>query len=171
VRCQLIAEQMAVMRSKPFVSGAVFWCYQDYQTPSGNFVMGVVDVHRKRRGSWQLIREEYAPILFESVDLAVSGDQHRATVTLRTRGPLERDMPAYVLRGYRLQWAVKRRGEDTPFTEGTLALPVFAPGSNWSGELAWSGPEGDHVLELSIVRPTGFVVIEKALSVPGRAGA
>lgn len=171
VRCQLIADQMPVIRSKPFVAGAVFWCYQDYETPAGHFVMGVVDVHRNRRRSWHVIREEYAPILFESVNLAVFGGQHRATVALRTRGPVERDMPAYVLRGYRLQWAVKRQGNDEPFDQGTLVLPVLMPASAWSGEIAWRGPEGEHVLDLSIVRPTGFVVIEKVLSVPGRAGA
>jgi len=171
VRCQVIVDQMPVMRSKPFVAGAVFWCYQDYRTPGGDYVMGVVDVHRERRGSWQLLREEYAPILFESVTLIASGDRRGATVALRTRGPLECDMPAYVLRGYHLQWAVMRQGEGTPFAEGALALPVLAPGSDWSGEIAWSGPEGEHVLHLSVVRPTGFVVIERTLSVRRQADA
>jgi hypothetical protein len=171
VRCRVIADQMPVMRSKPFVAGAVFWCYQDYRTPGGDYVMGVVDVHRERRGSWQLLREEYAPILFGSVTLTASGDCRSATVALRTRGPLECDMPAYVLRGYRLQWAVMRQGEGTPFAEGTLALPVLAPESDWSGEIAWSGPEGEHVLQLDIVRPTGFVVVERTLSVRGQMDA
>ena len=80
-------------------------------------------------------------------------------------------MPVYTLRGYQLQWAVMRQGESTPFAEGALALPVLVPGADWSGEIAWSGPEGEHVLQLSVVRPTGFAVIERVLSVRGQADA
>lgn len=158
----VITEQMEVFRSKPFVAGAIFWTYQDYRTPSG-FVMGVVDAERNRRGSWAVLREEYAPVLIESVAFAtVSGDSQSATVTLRTRGPVKEDMPAYTLREYSLHWAVTSPEGDETFSQGNLSLPTLEPGSEWTGEVEWVVPDAEHVLTLSIVRPTGFAVIERS---------
>jgi beta-glucuronidase len=170
----VIAEQMEIFRSKPFVAAAIFWTYQDYRTPSG-FVMGVVDAERNRRGSWVLLREEYAPVLIESVTFSpVSGDRQSATVALRTRGPVEADgihpadMPAYTLRGYKLHWAVRMYSSatspegETIFSEGDIALPTLEPGSEWSGQVEWTVPGAQYVLKVSIVRPTGFTVVERS---------
>lgn len=169
-RRQVMVEQMEVFRTKPFIAGAIFWTYQDYRTPTG-FMMGVVDAERNRRGSWWVLRREYASVLIESVTLrqaqgetlsSVSGNSWSATVSLRTRGPVEEDMPAYTLRGYTLHWAVTPpEGEET-FSEGDLSLPTLAPGSEWSGEVEWVVSEADYVLTLSVVRPTGFSVIERS---------
>jgi beta-glucuronidase len=165
IRCQQIADQMPVFRSRPFVAGCVYWTYQDYRVPGGLYVMGVVDADRKRRPSWYALRDEYAPVRIESVTFAPpSGDRRSAAVTLRTRGPLERDMPAYVLRGYHLHWTVTLPEEEAPFAEGTLSLPTLTPGSEWSGEMTWAEPESQYVLKLRVVRPTGFTVVEQLSS-------
>jgi beta-glucuronidase len=160
-RRQLIQEQMAIFRSKPFVAGAIFWTYQDYRTRSG-FVMGLRDAERNRRGSWWLLREEYAPVRIEGVELsAASAGRRSATVALRTRGPVDLDMPAYTLRGYRLHWVVRSPQGDTVFAEGDLALPVLEPGAAWSGQVDWAVPQAEYLLTLSIIRPTGFAVLEQ----------
>ena len=44
------------------MTGAIFWTYQDYRTRS-NFIMGLVVFNRNRRGSWEVLREEYVPAL------------------------------------------------------------------------------------------------------------
>jgi len=158
----VIAEQMEIFRSKPFVAAAIFWTYQDYRTPSG-FVMGVVDAERNRRGSWVLLREEYTPVLIESVTFSPAReDSQSATVALRTRGPVETDMPAYTLRGYKLHWAVTSPDGGTAFSEGDVALPTLEPGSEWSGQVEWAVPEAEYVLTVSVVRPTGFTAIERS---------
>jgi len=160
VRRQLIAEQMALFRSRPFVAGAIFWTYQDYRTASG-FVMGVVDANRARRGSWTLLSQEYAPLLIESVQMSAVADGRRtASVTLRTRGPLEADMPAYTLRGYSLRWAVTSPAGELTFARGEVVLPTLAPGSTWSTQVDWAVPGEEYVLVISVIRPTGFTVIE-----------
>jgi beta-glucuronidase len=165
----VITDQMAVLRRKPFVAGAIFWTYQDYRTRSG-FTMGVVDAERKRRGSWAVLRQEYAPLLIESVDVALaSGDSRRATVRLRTRGPLEEELPVYTLRGYTLHWAVSSRAGSAVLASGDVALPTLPPGTPWSGEVAWETGEADHLLALSIVRPTGFSVLECSYNAQGLA--
>jgi beta-galactosidase/beta-glucuronidase len=174
-RRQVIADQTAVFRSRPFVVGAIFWTYQDYRSPF-NFSMGVVDTQRNRRGSWEVVREEYSPILIDSVSLSHLTTGHQwAKINLRTRG-LERDLPAYTLRGYRLYWSVtsqmtddgRRMTNEEASCEGNISMPVLAPGSTWSGEMEWETPATDYVLTVSIVRPTGFTVIEHAYDAQGR---
>jgi beta-glucuronidase len=166
-RRQVIVEQMEIFRSKPFVVGAIFWTYQDYRTPSG-FMMGVVDAGRHRRGSWEVLREEYSPVLIDSVRLSsVSDGRLRATVALRTRGPVEVDMPAYILRGYRLHWWLASPEGDATYDGGHVPLPTLIPGAVWSGEVEWLAPARDYTVHLSIVRPTGFSVIERSYDTQG----
>ena len=166
-RRQVIEDQMEVFRSKPFVIGAIFWTYQDYRTRT-NFIMGVVDGERNRRGSWYVLREEYSPVLIESVTYSdESSSKQTAVVKLKTRGPVEVDMPAYTLRDYRLEWSVGPRYSETVYSEGEISLPTLEPGSEWEGEIEFNQPVDDYVLNLRVVRPTGFSVIERTYDPDG----
>ncbi len=167
IRRQLITEQMDIFRSKPFVAGAIFWTYQDYRTRS-NFVMGLVDSQRNRRGSWEVLRDEYSPALIDSLTLSPAADAQRtATVTLHTRGPVEVELPAYTLRGYILHWALTSPDGSTEFSKGDVSLPALAPASQWSGEFPLTIPAADYILTLSVLRPTGFSVIEHSYDTQG----
>jgi beta-galactosidase/beta-glucuronidase len=167
VRRQLITDQLEVFRSKPFVAGAVFWTYQDYRTRS-NFVMGLVDFNRNRRGSWEVLREEYAPALIDSLSLApVANGGRIATVALHTRGPVDADMPAYTLRGYVLNWAVTSTDGSASFSKGKVALPILTPASQWTGDIEFTPPADEYVIKVSILRPTGYEVIERSYSAKG----
>lgn len=166
-RQQVIEDQMEVFRSKPFVVGAIFWTYQDYRTRT-NFIMGVVDGERKRRGSWYVLREEYSPVLIESMNyLGAESGKQTAVVKLKTRGPIEVDMPAYTLRDYHLYWSVGPRYSETVYSEGEISLPTLEPGSEWEGEIEFNEPVEDYVLNLQVVRPTGFSVIERTYDPDG----
>ena len=167
IRQQLITEQMAIYRSKSFVAGAIFWTYQDYRTPS-NFVMGLVDSQRDRRGSWEILRDEYSPALIDSLTLSPAvKSQRSATVTLHTRGPIDLDMPAYTLRGYILHWAVTSPDGSTKFSEGDVSLPTLAPAAQWSGDMPLTVPGADYIVTVSIIRPTGFSVTEHSYNSQG----
>ncbi len=167
IRRQLITEQMDIFRSKPYVAGAIFWTYQDYRTRS-NFIMGLVDDERNRRGSWDVLRDEYAPALIDSLTLSPAVDGQRATtVTLHTRGPIDVDMPAYTLRGYTLHWAVTSPDGSTKFSEEDVSLPTLAPASQWSGEILLTVPGADYIVTVSIIRPTGFSVTERSYDAQG----
>jgi beta-glucuronidase len=168
VRQQLIGDQMPVFRSKPFVAGAIFWSYQNYRTPT-NFKTGLVDAERNKRGSWELLRDQYAPALIDSVTFSPEADGKRiATVALHTRGPVDVDMPAYTLRGYTLHWMVTSDDGNTTFVEGDESIPVLAPGSQWSSQIAWTVPGAQYILTVSIVRPTGFSVTERSYDALGQ---
>jgi hypothetical protein len=167
IRQKLISEQMAVYRSKPFVSGAIFWTYQDYRTRS-NFVMGLVDSQRNRRGSWEVLRDEYAPALIDSLKLSPLADgQQTVTVALHARGPVDVDMPAYTLRGYSLHWAVTSPDGGTEFSDGQVLLPTLAPGTKWSGNIMIKAPAGKYILSVSIIRPTGYSVTDHSYDSKG----
>jgi beta-glucuronidase len=166
-RRQLIIEQMTVLRGKPFVAGAIFWTYQDYRTLN-EYQMGVVEARRQRRGSWAVLREEYAPASIDAVSFAPrTADLQSAVVTLRTRGPVDRDMPVYTLRAYKLHWQVAARNDHGILSQGTRALPILAPGTTWSTQLEWPMPIEDYILTLSIIRPTGFTVLERSYDAGG----
>ena len=141
-RRRLIADQLAVFRVRPWIVGAIYWTYEDYRTRT-DFVMGVVDPQRRRRGSWQTLRREYAP-----VSIARLGD---GTVTVRTRA----DLPSYTLRGYALRWRVRPDGP-----RGSITLPDLPPGTAWSTQLV---PKATNV-DLTVVRPTGFTAATASYS-------
>jgi len=167
VRRQLITEQLEIFRSKPFVAGAIFWTYQDYRTRS-NFIMGLVDFNRNRRGSWEVLREEYAPALIDSLTPSSITDVKRtATVLLHTRGPVDVDMPSYTIRGYSLYWAVTSLDSSTKFSEGDIHLPTLTPASQWSGEIEFTAPTEEYIIIVSIIRPTGYSVIERSYDAKG----
>lgn len=163
----LIRDQMAVFRTKPFIAGAVFWTYQDYRTRS-LFVMGVVDPERNKRLSWGVLREEFSPVLIDSLTISPAVDgQRTATVTLHTRGPIDVNMPAYTLRRYTLHWAVTSPDGSSKFSEGEVSLPTLSPGTQWSGDMTVTVPAEDYIVTVSIIRPTDFSVIERSYDAQG----
>jgi hypothetical protein len=167
-RQQLIHEQLPVFRSKPFIAGAIFFTYQDHRTPNG-LMMGVVDAQRRRRGSWAMLREAYAPAVLDAVEVASpAGVTQRADIVLRARGPVDHDLPAYTLRGYQLAWAVAAPNGQPVIAQGVLTLPTLAPGATWSGALQWDAPALDYRLSLWLLRPTGLPVIERTYDVHGQ---
>ncbi len=161
VRRRVIREQMAVYRTKSFIAGAIFWTYQDYRTPT-YFQMGVVDTQRNKSGAWQALREEYAPVLIESVQQNGEG----LDVRFRTRGPVEREMPAYTLRGYTLNWNSDPQCGIPG--ESQIALPVLEPGATWSTTIQWNPLDADCPLTVRVLRPTGFAVLEQTYDAQGQ---
>lgn len=165
LRQRVILEHMQAFRSRPFVAGAVFWTYQDHG--SGLYGMGIVDEQRRRKGSWEVLRQEYAPIRIVSVVPLPGADAGRGfAIDLRARGPLQDDMPAYTLRGYRLHWAVLSSLGGTILREGEVPLPKIAPGQTWSG-VAKERVSTGQVVRFSVRRPTGFAAAEVTVNARG----
>jgi hypothetical protein len=163
----LISEQMTILRTKPFVAGAIFWTYQDYRTPT-NYKMGVVDMQRRRRGSWAVIREEYSPVLIESLTFSSKSSGIQSTeVALRTRGPVNSDMPAYTICEYRLHWMVTGVATQEILAQGKLVSLALAPGTTWSARIEWPKPTEDYVLSLRVIRPIGSTVLERSYDAEG----
>jgi beta-galactosidase len=69
-RMEILRSHDEVIRSKDFVGGAIFFCYNDYRTHVGDRgagalrqrIHGVVDLYDTRKPSYDLLRRESSPI-------------------------------------------------------------------------------------------------------------
>jgi beta-glucuronidase len=156
-RQRVIRDQMAVFRSKPFVAAATFWDYRG--------LMGVVDNLGGRRPSWHVVQEEFAPLVIERADFTFSNnDQCRVNVLLRTRGPVEADLPAYTLRNYRIAWEFQSPEGELIDLRGEANLPVLPPGTEYNFKIEVAQLVKGSKLHISVIRPTGFIVIERLIN-------
>ena len=70
-RIETLRSHDGVFRSKQFVAGTVFFCYNDYRSQAGfsgvgalqQNIHGVVDVFGRRKPSFEAMREEASPVL------------------------------------------------------------------------------------------------------------
>jgi len=167
IRSRLIADQMNIFRSRPFVVGAIFWTYQDYRSEM-EFKMGLLDQRRHRTAVVDVLRVQYSPLREIEIDIGeVSDGRQTAFVQLVTRGPVDTDLPVYTLREYAIRYSIMATDGNLVSFEGEILLPTIAPASDWNGEITWEVPPDDYLVEISIVRPTGFSVWENRFDADG----
>jgi beta-galactosidase len=153
-RIETLRSHDGVFRSKEFVAGAIFFCYNDYRSQAGfsgvaalqQNVHGVVDVFGRRKPSFEALREECSPVLALSVEN--HGNSFR--VLVRTRN----DLPAYVLRGYLVRGIFYGEGE-IPLEQRAEELPAIAPGGEARVELSFSAAKPASRISFDVLRPNG----------------
>ena len=154
-RIEVLRSHNAVMRSKDFVAGAIFFCYNDYRTHMGDRgvgvlqqrVHGVVDVYGARKQSYEVLRSESSPIESVSVERELNKFQMRIRV--------RHDLPMYTLRGYKLRGLFFGQG-NIPVERQEVDLPEAPPGSDTKLELAFTQSEAPAHVQFDILRPTSF---------------
>jgi beta-glucuronidase len=154
-RLEILSSHTEMMRSKEYMGGAIFFCYNDYRTHEGNQgagalkqrVHGVVDVYGKPKASYNLLREQSSPVDFPSVQNHLNTFQ----VQLKTRG----NLPAYTLRRYKLRGIFYAEGE-IPIELQEADLPDLAPGREVSVELRFTQSSTPLHVKFLVLRPTGF---------------
>jgi hypothetical protein len=67
-----------------------------------------------------------------------------------------------------MHWELISPDANTKFSEGDISLPTLTPASQWSGKIHCTIPAEEYVLEVSIIRPTGFSVIERSYDEKGK---
>src|SRR5262249_51547118 len=156
-RMEILRTHQNAIRSREFVAGAIFFCYNDYRTHIGDRglgshrqrVHGVVDINGEPKPSYELLRSESSPIEF--LTLRASGN--RFAVEIKTR----RDFPKYTLKSYKLRGIFFGPG-NIPVEQQEVTLPHLAPGSETRWELAFSVSESPVRVHIDVLRPTGFSV-------------
>lgn len=151
-RIQILREHTAVMRERPYVGGAIFFCYNDYRTHIGDKgvgalrqrVHGVVDLFGDRKASFEALRAESSPVEVT----AKRGDG--LVVTVRAR----RGLPAYTLVDYTVRCTVYGYG-GLPMERVEAPLAPLAPGQQATVRLALQYDKPQR-LRVDVVRPTGF---------------
>jgi beta-galactosidase len=127
----------AAIRSKDFVGGAIFFCYNDYRTHVGGRgvgafqqrVHGVVDVYGGRKPSYAILRQESSPV--ES--LTIENQLNKFHLLLKARATL----PAYTLRRYKL-FAVFYAQGNIPVELQEVEVPELAPGEDLKLDLTFT---------------------------------
>ncbi|MFZ0592964.1 MAG: glycoside hydrolase family 2 TIM barrel-domain containing protein [Bryobacteraceae bacterium] len=153
-RREILVTHDEVLRTRDFIAGLIFFCYNDYRTHVGDRgtgvmrqrVHGVVDLYGQQKGSYQLLRKESSPI--ESID--VEGHPKAFKVTLRTR----RTVPSHAIRSYKLRGVYYGYG-DIPVELKETDLPILNPGESATLEIAFAEALPSRV-QFDVLRPTGF---------------
>jgi beta-glucuronidase len=161
-RREILETHDAIFRKKDYISGLIFFCYNDYRTHVGDRglgvlqqrVHGVVDLYGERKQSYPLLRNESSPI--DSIE--VEGHPKQFTVTVRTR----EHVPAYTLRGYTLRGVYYGYG-DIPIEQKAIALPDLVPGQEHAINMAFSDSLPLYVV-FDVLRPAGFSAYTKRWS-------
>ena len=156
-RRRVLLSQDAVLRDKPFIAGAIFFCYNDYRTHIGDRgtgvmkqrVHGVVDLYGERKPSFEDLREESSTI----EKLTLTDTANGIGVELVTRSAL----PGYTLRGYTLR-AVYYGIGGIPVERKEVKLPDLKAGENNKASFTMSEPPPLRV-QFDVLRPNGFSVI------------
>ena len=154
-RIEILRSHDAVIRSKDYIGGAIFFCYNDYRTHVGDRGMGalqqrvhgVVDVYGAHKPSYELLRHESSPI--ES--LTVGNQRNTFQVLVRAR----RDVPTYRLKNYRLRAVFFGQGNVSVAQQET-ELPEVVPGGEAKLELAFTQSEAPVRVKFEVLRPTDF---------------
>ncbi len=154
-RIEILRSHDAAIRSKDFVAGAIFFCYNDYRTHVGDRAVGalkhrahgVVDVCVAQKASYHVLRRESRPVESLSVENHLNAFQLR----LKTR----RDVPMYTLRSYKLRGTFYGEG-DIPVERQELELPEIASGSETKLDLTFGQSDVPLHVKFDILRPTGF---------------
>ena len=157
-RIETLRSHDGVFRSREFVAGAIFFCYNDYRSQAGSSgvgalqqnIHGVVDVFGRRKPSFEALREECSPVL------ALSVENHRNSfrVLVKTRN----DLPAYILRGYLVRGTFYGEGE-IPLEQRAEELPEIAPGGDARVELEFAAAKPASRIRFDVLRPNGFSAI------------
>lgn len=148
-----ISDVTELIRKRPYVIGASWWTYNDYQSryvgtaPNGYRPWGLVDLDRKPRPSYEVYRREMAPITLEKVRWQAGGQGNH---TLIMKVAARTDFPSYTLSNYYLKTA-----------DQTIAIPTLQPGE--SAEVTIPVKGFDRSLKLEVWKPTGVPILSQII--------
>jgi beta-galactosidase/beta-glucuronidase len=168
LRAKIFREQLELIGKRPWIAGALMWCYQDYRShrnlwpgqTAGVVDHGVVDENRQRRPSYFVWRELNSPALIR-LEWRLNGDEKPVgfRAAIERRRPDE--IPSYTLRHYRVEWEA-RDNDNNQVASGKQDLPDIGPPQSLDAN--WPSPQTKSLhLRLRLDRSTGFVAAEKTL--------
>jgi beta-galactosidase len=154
-RIEILRSHDAVIRSRDFVAGTIFFCYNDYRTHAGDRgtgalkqrVHGVVDIFGDRKPSYEVLREECSPVESLTVENRLNAFQ----IKIKTR----HDIPMYRLRGYKLRGIMYGQG-NIPIEQKEVALPETEVGAEIAIALNFSESLVPLAVKFDVLRSAGF---------------
>jgi len=161
---------ISLVRSRyQFVIGAAVWTYNDYRSrwpdtnPDGIRHWGMVSREREPRGSYEVLRQEFSPVLITDLKNETTTRGLSTTVRVQARP----DFPAYTLRDYEIRYSLLD-SRSQPVHQESRKLRTLRPGEE--AEVRFGpAPAGSAARQVKteVVRPTGFVAAERTSAVRG----
>lgn len=150
VQARHVSDVAAEIRKRPYIIGASWWSYNDYQSrhqgtnSNGYRPWGIVRPDRTLRPAYYTYQQEMSPVKVEKMSYkAGSQGTHHITIRVTARN----DFPSYSLNGYTLQAG-----------GNTIPLPNLNPGE--SKEISIPVTGFDKTISIGIFKPTGFKTTE-----------
>jgi beta-glucuronidase len=148
-----VSEVVTEIRKRPYVIGASWWTYNDYQSryhgtnANGYRPWGIVRPDRSLRPAYDVYRKEMSPVTIEKMGYK-AGDQgeHQLTLKITARN----DFPAYAIQGYYIQASGK-----------SISVPNLNPGE--SKEIVIPVRGFDKNISINIFKPTGFKILDETI--------
>lgn len=151
---------LAIYNSKEYIAGAIYFDLTDYRThypgTSENDkykrrIHGVYDMYGNAKPSMKVLQELSSPI-----EILTSSTKSNEVVQIKIKGKL--GVPQYTAKGYKIYIS----DSDTNYLKThSFSLPTIAPGNTVMVELPITFNRKN--ILVTIVRPTGHVVIQKYL--------
>ncbi len=153
VQAKHISDVVAEIRKRPYVIGASWWTYNDYQSrhqgtnTNGYRPWGIVRPDRSLRPAYYVYQKEMSPVTIEKAGFK-TGDQGEHQLSLKVTA--RNDFPAYAIQGYYIQASGK-----------TVNIPNLNPGESKEIHIPVTG--FDQRIHVNIFKPTGFKVLDEAI--------
>ena len=159
--------------SKEYLSGYSIWTFNDYrsryQSPNPstatpihqNRQWGIVDNYRNKKRAYEQMKDFYAPVRKLVVTNDFSASQVTTYINIDARAKI--DIPAFILKGYKLVWEVKSK--DGLVHQGSFfKLPEVKPGEkSLSYKANWIKSDNAAMLKVTLLSPLGYSVKDTTL--------
>lgn len=157
-RIDILREKTAIYRRYPQFAALIYFSLNDYRTQMGEEgtgrlrqrVHGSLDLYNQAKPSYAALREVSSPLLLAEAPVWKDGGLE---LTLKCRN----DIPSYAVKGYTLSLTL---------ADGVVikqVIPDMAPGDVRTVVVEPVGEIGAGAYVLTILRPTGFSVLELEL--------
>ena len=148
-----VSDVAAEIRKRPYVIGASWWTYNDYQSrhqgtnANGYRPWGIVRPDRTLRPAYYVYQKEMSPVTIEKISYK-TGDQGEHQLTLKVTA--RNDFPSYSLQKYYVQ-----------ILDKTFTIPDLNPGE--SKEIILPIKGFDKNVNITIYKPTGFKIVDEII--------
>ena len=148
-----VSDVAAEIRKRPYVIGASWWTYNDYQSrhqgtnANGYRPWGIVRPDRTLRPAYYVYQKEMSPVTIEKISYK-TGDQGEHQLTLKVTA--RNDFPSYSLQKYYVQ-----------ILDKTFTIPDLNPGE--SKEIILPIKGFDKNINITIYKPTGFKIVDEII--------
>lgn len=158
-----VLSQLEQLGKLPYIAGASLWSYNDYRssfpgTPlGGDRTWGVVDVWRYPKKAADQIAGVFSPVKTIQTDWEPANHKMRVTIVPRKKD----DLPAYVLKRYRLKWELLAKNGSILHVDSLLLKDIHPDDSPQSQWLDYPSTFDPYILRVKLMNPIMYAVHEQ----------